>query len=47
MRSRDPDHFPRHIEQRPAAATWGDGRSDLQEFAPFFLDSSDSADNAV
>src|SRR5208282_494290 len=47
MRSRDADHFPYHIEQWAAAAAGGDRRGDLQEFAPFLLDSSDSADNAV
>ena len=46
-RSRDADDFPCHVEQRAAAAAGGYRRSDLHKFAPFVLDGSDRADNAI
>ena len=47
IHGRDSNYFSRHVEQWAATATRGDGRRDLQEFAAFFLDCSDSANYAV
>ena len=47
IQSRDSDHLSRHVEQWAAAAAGRDRRRDLQEFAAFLLDCSDSADYAV
>lgn len=47
VRTRDTDYLACHVEQRSTAAAGRNGCCDLQEFAPFDLDSSDRADNAV